>query len=161
MRKYTIDLHEVVSMKRGIVKEILPNYFISWIGYAFAYNSKTYTYLAADRAIAVEETPDEILDKIRQSAELSRALYEYDHTCPEYTDEYWVHNILNYADNFRVFNDWEKSVLINLELIKYAEPISKFQTKLVIGKKKWSMIIHLPIRMLNLPRNKIRLPHVK
>ncbi len=161
MRKYTIDLHEVVSMKRRIVKEILPNYFITWIGYAIAYNSKTYTYLAADRPIAVEETPDEILDKIRRSAELSRALYEYDRPYPDIHTEYWVYNIFDYADNFMVFNDWEKSVLINLELIKYAEPISKFQTRLVIGKKKWSMIIHLPIRMLNLPRNKIRLPHGK
>lgn len=156
MRLFTIDLKEIKSINsdKGLINtELLPDYPIWGIGTAIAYNHQFYTRLSAGKTIFLEDTPTDILRKIKKSVKLSSALYDYRYPC----DPRRKNEICQYADKFRIFNDWEKSILINLEFLKYAEPISKFQTKLVYGNK-WDIIIRLPVEMLDIPNRKVRLP---
>lgn len=131
-----LSLHEVVDELdgRSVVEELdLPP---CWIVSAVQRNEQAYTAVRTiGRTLYVKESPDEILQKIKVKVQENPNTYV--------------------AVDFRIYQDMEKAILVDMNLIKSVSSLTRFQTEFK-HKRGDAFIVRIPLEWLNVPENKIK-----
>ena len=147
MLSLSIDLREVVEedQERGrSVIELVQNFDPCFMVAATLRHDQAYTVIHSFHPIYVKDTPFELLTKIQ--AEIEK----------EWRSLGSIIDSVENGPDFRVYDDMEKSILINMDLVKTIRPITKFQTKFEFKGKAGNIIIRLPLEWLDVPKNKIK-----
>lgn len=111
------------------------------IDFAIQLNFRAWTRIRHNStAMYVKESPDEILTKIERAIEETRRLYG-------------GRTVIDMPE-FRVYQDTDKCVLINLSHVRTICKVSDYKTK--FNFNKGNIVINLPIDLLNVPATKTK-----